>query len=368
MAQSAPTICLNMIVRDEAPVIGEVLDAVAPFITTWVIVDTGSLDGTQHVIKERMEMLGVAGELHERRWRNFGRNRTEALRLAQGKADFIWTLGADDLVEGELDRHALTADCVSLLTAFDDGTRYWRRQLFRGDALWRFHGFVDERVEFDEPFTDRRVEGDCIVRRLARPAHPRRPSKYLRARDQARAVLEQDPSDPQAALCLARCSEAMGDLDAALHWFRRRTEMTSGDEENYLARFGIAAVLDRMGAPWSEVMTAYLQAWEARPTRAEPLYEVARRCRVRGEYNLGYVFAGEAELLPVPSHDELFVRADVYSWRVLDELAVCASWIGKGDEAGLLWGDILDDSGRELPADDLARIRDNHARFAPGHR
>ena len=39
-----PAICLNMIVRNEAHIVTEVLDAVAPYISTWVIVDTGSDD------------------------------------------------------------------------------------------------------------------------------------------------------------------------------------------------------------------------------------------------------------------------------------------------------------------------------------
>jgi hypothetical protein len=42
-----PAICLNMIVRSEAHIVAEVRDAVAPYISSWLIVDTGSNDGTQ---------------------------------------------------------------------------------------------------------------------------------------------------------------------------------------------------------------------------------------------------------------------------------------------------------------------------------
>jgi hypothetical protein len=37
-----PAICLNMIVGNEAHIVREVFDAVAPYITSWVIVDTGT--------------------------------------------------------------------------------------------------------------------------------------------------------------------------------------------------------------------------------------------------------------------------------------------------------------------------------------
>jgi glycosyltransferase involved in cell wall biosynthesis len=41
------SVCLNMIVKDEAHVIRRCLGSVRPLIDSWVIVDTGSSDGTQ---------------------------------------------------------------------------------------------------------------------------------------------------------------------------------------------------------------------------------------------------------------------------------------------------------------------------------
>ncbi len=95
-----PTICLNMIVKNEAHIIAETLDSVAPHISSWVIVDTGSTDGTQDLIRNHMAGLGIPGELYERPWRNFGHNRTEALHLAQGHGDYIWAIDADETVSG----------------------------------------------------------------------------------------------------------------------------------------------------------------------------------------------------------------------------------------------------------------------------
>ena len=44
------TLCLNMIVKNEAHVIARCLASVRPIIDYWVIVDTGSTDGTQDAI------------------------------------------------------------------------------------------------------------------------------------------------------------------------------------------------------------------------------------------------------------------------------------------------------------------------------
>ena len=102
-----------MIVRNEAAIIEETLDNIAPYIGSWVIVDTGSDDGTPDVIRDHMARRGIPGELHERPWRNFGHNRSEALTLAQAHGDYIWVLDADDKVVGNLDfgqlRHTVRA-------------------------------------------------------------------------------------------------------------------------------------------------------------------------------------------------------------------------------------------------------------------
>src|ERR1700712_5450142 len=135
---SRPTVCLNMIVRDEAHIVCEVLDGAAAHIDRWVIVDTGSTDDTVATIERRMAEHGVPGEIHHRPWRDFGSNRTEALQLADGQADYLWVLDADDVVEGDLDLTSLTAD--SYLLRYRVGHAFWRRQIFRDGMPWRYEG------------------------------------------------------------------------------------------------------------------------------------------------------------------------------------------------------------------------------------
>lgn len=95
--QSKQTICLSMIVKNEAHVIERCLNSVKPFIDSWVIMDTGSTDGTQEVIEQCMK--GIPGELHNRTWVNFAHNRNESLKIALQKADYVLIMDADDYLE-----------------------------------------------------------------------------------------------------------------------------------------------------------------------------------------------------------------------------------------------------------------------------
>ena len=73
------TLC--MIVKNEAHVIERCLASVLPVIDYWVIVDTGSTDGTQQKIQDFFDRNGIDGEMHNRPWIDFGHNRSEALEL-----------------------------------------------------------------------------------------------------------------------------------------------------------------------------------------------------------------------------------------------------------------------------------------------
>jgi glycosyltransferase involved in cell wall biosynthesis len=357
-----PAICLNMIVRNEAHIVREVLDASAPYVTSWVIVDTGSTDGTQDIIRGHMAGLGIAGELHERPWKDFGHNRSEALTLAQGRGDYIWVIDADDMIVGAPDFNGLSADVYSL--RYGTGFKYWRRQLFRNGMPWRYVGVVHEYPACEDPFIEKRLQGDYHVDSRRLGDRNRDPHKYERDRDLLLAELDCNPGDVRSVFYLAQSYFDLGDFGSARYWYARRAEMGDFAEEVYYSLFRIAESMSRLGAPWPDVQDAYLRAWEFRPTRAEPLYAVAYRYRTHQRYRLGYLFAERAAQIPLPEEDVLFVNADIYTWRALDEQAVCASWIGKNSEASELFRHLL--IGGDLPDEDRSRVAANRDFCARG--
>ena len=350
-----------MIVRNEAHVVQEVLDSIAPYISSWVIVDTGSDDGTQDKIRSHMAGLGIPGELHERRWRNFGHNRSEAIALARGHGDYIWVMDADDLLVGTPDFTDLTADVYQL--HYGPDVSYWRRQLFRDGLPWRYIGVLHEYADCDRPYEERRLGGDYYIESRRLGGRNLDPQKYLRDAEVLLAEVKRHPEDSRSTFYLAQSYYDYGDFANARTWYARRAEMSGFDEETYYSLNRVADTMSRMGEPWPDVQDAYLRAWEFRPWRAESLYHIARCYRLDQRYQLGYLFAERAAQTPLPEQDVLFVGSEVYAWRALDEQAVCASWIGKHDETVAICRYIL--SRDDVPDDDRQRILGNRDCSAP---
>jgi glycosyltransferase involved in cell wall biosynthesis len=356
-----PAICLNMIVLNEAHIVAEVLDTVAPHIAYWVIVDTGSDDGTQNLIRRHMATLDIPGELYERQWRDFGHNRSEALRLARGHGDYIWVIDADDLLVGTPDFGRLGADVYQLRYGGD--FTYWRRQLFRDGLGWRYKGVVHEYADCAGRFAEARVQGDYYIDSRRLGARSRDPQKYARDADLLLAEVQRNPDDGRSVFYLAQSYYDLGDFANARDWYGRRAEMGGWDEEVYLALFRMGQAMSQLDAHWPDVQHTYLRAFEFRPTRAEPLHAIAHRYRSDKRYRLGYLFAERAAQIPLPEQDTLFVGGDVYAWRALDEQAVCASWIGKQSEAFTLCRGLLARS--DIPEDDRRRIAANRDVMVP---
>lgn len=360
-ADGRPTVCLTMIVKNEGAVIERCLRSVRPFIDCWSIVDTGSTDGTQQLIAQTL--ADVPGELHERPWRDFGHNRTEALALARAWADYSLVIDADETfdVPPGFRLPPLTADGYYTRHRGRDSTvTFDRLQLLSSSAPWRYVGVLHEVAVCDGPHATE-VLPSAVCTGHFDSARNRVDAKEKYARDAAvlERALEEEPDNARYRYYLARSYRDAGMPEKALENFARRADIGGWEEEVWhsLHLMGVlAAELDKYHA----AVAAQLRAHQIRPQRAEALCALAQLHRTRAEYHLSYLFARQAARIPRPD-DRLFVDDSVYSWRALDELCVAAYWVGEYAESLQAAQTLL---GREaLPAAERARIQEN-VRFA----
>ena len=341
-----------MIVRDAAEFITETLQSVLPYIDEWVIVDTGSVDNTKQVIQNFFDEARLEGQLVERPWIGFAHNRTEAIALCTGRADYAFMIDADDLVEGRLDLSHL--DAAGYCVRFGPHNVYWRPALFSLNKNWEFRGAVHEYAVCLEGDPTVNLNGDYnfVFRSLGNRGKD--PLKFQRDIDVLLAEYEKDPNDPRTVFYLAQSYRDHGDTEKAIERYRHRSDMRGWDEETFVATLELGKLLAQTKIDPSTVTETFERAWQLRPSRAEALVELARFHRINKHWLDGYLVAYRASSIPFPEEDRLFVDASAYRWRALDELAICASQLGNHQEAMSACHRLL--TSPHLPFDQRERV------------
>ena len=353
-------ICLNMIVKDEASVIERGLASVKPFIDYWVIVDTGSSDGTQGLI--RRFMADIPGELHQRPWRDFGHNRSEAMALARGKGDYVLVMDADNLFHAPSGWHWPTLSAPAYyLDLVSSGTRY-RQCLLVSNALpWHWVGVLHEYLTTDAPHHIEALQGPWVERRHE-GARSRDPDVFRKDAAVLEAALQEEPDNARYAFYLAQSWRDAGELEQAREAYLKRAGMGGWDEEVWYALYQAGVLTERLGGGPSEVRDTYLAAYQNRPSRAEPLVALARWHNQRREWAMGQLYARSAMSMKTPA-DILFMDEAMYRWGAIDEASVSAFWLGDQLESFRLAMHLLDND--LLPDSERLRVETNRDFSAP---
>lgn len=358
---------LCMIVRNEAPVIARCLRSVLPFITRWVIVDTGSTDETESVA--RTVLGNMPGRYLHRPWVDFAHNRSEALREAEADGDWVLSIDADDeLVVPEgfdcpFDTAALgRAPFLAMLHQLGD-MDFWRISLIQSGKDCRYVGRCHEYLQLPKGAATSRLSGPKIL--CHHDVGRDYPGKY----DEQVALLREDfhrTGDLRALFYLAQALRDSGNCSEAFDCYQLRGARRGWLEESWYARFQAAkmyawihrdAIRDAArAAPGDPRVTRFdvsiglfQNAHRMRPTRAEPLVAGARLCLDAGFFHEAVRAALMAADINYPVTDALFIDRSIYRWRARTILAEALLADGRTEEARGVARAILDD--RHLPAE-----------------
>lgn len=145
---------LLAIVKNERHTLARTLESLAPLVDSYTILDTGSTDGTQDLVRAWATHFGILGAVHTRPFVDYAQARNLCWQFAREQTPaepwHLWA-DADDVYRGdyELLRAILRssrADCYDVRQAWPDGTVMVPR-LFRASLPWQYRGRVHERVE-----------------------------------------------------------------------------------------------------------------------------------------------------------------------------------------------------------------------------
>ena len=327
-----PTICLAMIVKNEAHILKRCLDSVLPYIDQWVICDTGSTDRTSSVV---FDVLGeLPGTLYNDDWVDFGANRTLALqRAAQRGCDYILVIDADEvlIVEDPLAFSGLDGDAYRVEMQSADGIHWPRVNLMRSVLNWRYVGVIHEYATCEPEGGERQLLGAHMWTDGggARGVDPDKAQRDLNIMQ--KSVID-EPDNWRYWFYLAQGYEVAGDIDSALETYERRIKMGGASEDVWFSRYRTAH-LYMLKNEWQRAIVRYLAAFQLDPSRAEPLFWLAQSYLDRGQDAVAMVFLEEHAVLPHPGPMRIFVETKIYDYLRWINYALTAHNLGRFEDA-----------------------------------
>ncbi|HSX10114.1 MAG TPA: glycosyltransferase [Chlamydiales bacterium] len=333
-------ICLNMIVKNQVDAIGPCLDSAKSFIDSWVIIDLGSTDGTQDLIRQRLR--DIPGMLYERSWKSFGENRTEALELAKSQGGYLLFLDAQDV---------LTLEKNFKFPALDKDIYYsWqgtanfsslRPLLAKANLPLKWVGVTHEYLDCEKPHTKATLLGIRSLLNGGR-VNVQDPKKAWNQVKLLEKALKDDPQNHRYAFYLAENYRDAGEKGKALECFQKRVRMGGWEEEVFWSKLQIAHMLRDLGLPPAIAIEAYKEAHAYRPHRPEPVYYLSQLYQAQNDHAKSYeLLKAQEKIVQPPQKDVLFNQEWIDRYGLLFQLSLCTYYIGKYEECFDLCNQLL---------------------------
>jgi len=298
-------ICLAMIVRNEAHVIGHTLKLLVhhvPGITHWVISDTGSDDGTPEVVQEFWARHGqaVVGHVRHDPWQDFGTNRSivmAAARATGAAATLMWD--ADDSMSGVLEWPTLPLTASHYMVRYGNPASqdlvYWRPQLFNNAYPWRYEGVLHEYATCDGadggvPMVP--VTGNYCCTSGRTGARSKDPLKYAKDAAVFEAALVSNPANSRYLFYCGNSYRDAGNPGAAAEKYKALLALGNRAwvQERYMACLYLANIETAAGNP-TAATGWWLHAVALIPCRPEAVAHLVQQACVAGQHELAVRFA-----------------------------------------------------------------------------
>jgi len=314
-----------MIVKNEEAVIERALLSAKPFISTYVIVDTGSTDRTKEII--RTTMADLSGQLLDRPWISFGHNRSESLALCDGQMDWAIMLDADDNLAGTVPPDSVWKNSevdAFMLRIHHGPIVHQRTQIFRTGVGWAYEGVVHEYpvCKSKEKATIAILPPETYMMTRCEGSRSSDPDKYLKDALLLETELLKKPTDHRTLFYLAQSYRDAGQPTTARRYYQRNIDISGGwDQERYISMVNLITLAETQ----EEKLRLTWTAIELCPDRLEAQHAYLRQRRALGLPPTQQCYAIAAiSATRKPGHAHLFSTPSVYDWGMDEELAIFA--------------------------------------------
>lgn len=336
------TISLVMIVKDEAKTLRRCVDSVKAIVNEFVIVDTGSTDGTQDIIREYARE--DAGQVRALPFVDFVTTKNAALDMATG--DYVLFMDADEYVlDAGADKLKAYADAgvdgVACRIVEGDPVinTYYRHRLWRNRPENRFGGpgVHEVMTVAGAPVWD----GTILLRHdhahRTPESYTERFSRYVEI---LRGRLAAEPNDTRALFYLARAYKDLNYPMHAIGWYERYLSLDSGyRDEQWQAAYDQGECYKALGE-YQAAASAWQRATEIDPRRAEAWTAIGQLLYEEQRWAEAARMFERAAGLPFPEDVTLFINPRYYNEIPSDYLALCSDKAKEYGRALAIWSEM----------------------------
>jgi len=321
-------ICYTMIVKNAGPILEKVLIDNLPIIDRWCILDTGSTDGTQEVIKRVLK--NKKGILHEEPFVNFKVSRNRCLELAGKSCKYKIMLDDTYSIKGNLRSFLHTVrgdqfgDSFSLLIQSED-TEYYSNRIIKSTTGLQYIHTIHEVITDENNINVTIPVNQAII-------FDNR-TEYMEKRTMDRKQfdlellfkeVEDDPDDPRALYYIAQTYGCIGDEINKAKYFELRIEhpvlgyyQEKIDACFELARcynFKISAITKQPFTKpitedeWKRCEELYLKAYYLDVSRPDSLYFIGIHYYLHGDFQIAFTYFKKAFEVGYPLNSQYSLK------------------------------------------------------------
>lgn len=338
----SPTLCLNMIVKNESKIITRLLQSVVSIIDSYCICDTGSTDETIPIIEAFFAKHKIPGKIIKEPFRDFGHNRSIALKACEGEpyADYILLLDADmifwlnpKLTPVEFKQRLL--DDVYLIFQGNDDFFYKNVRIVKNNIGASYWGVTHEYLRTHHSARQMLIEkADAFIVDIGDGGS--KGDKFERDVALLKQGLLDNPNNDRYTFYLANTYHDAGRNELAIETYKKRIEIGGWHEEIWYSHYRIGIAYARMGN-LNSAICSWMDAYEVFPNRVENLCEIIKTYRLLGKNKLAYVFyqLARKSLADHPGNDYLFMEKNVYDWKLDYEFTILAYYINNPENINM---------------------------------
>ena len=373
----SPTMCLNMIVKDESHLIKQTLEMLCSKIRFdyWVICDTGSSDNTREIIAKFFTEKNIPGELHCDAWVDFGHNRSLALERAFNKTDLLLVFDADDELHGTIP--------LPTEVSFDEyhlkfgvpksGMNYTRTQIINNRKRFKYLSVLHEFISCQEASPARVciLNGDYFLISGRSGSRNKDPNKYLKdaailATAHAVALAKGDDLYKRYAFYCANSYRDCGRHADAIKWYKTTLSHDNWAQEKYLSCLYMYQCYEALNQP--EHGYFYLvKAFSYDNERVECLYPLIVHYCCENMNEIAYNYFRMVKMTtPQNNAGKLFVETDKAGFYVPYYMIIVADRVGDRECGIRMYEIIFKEKHRTFSAWHLRNLMHN-LRFFINH-